>query len=578
MRSSALVFLAAAGSTLEPARGQSQDAAPHTHDLWLDLLSGDLGQRLKAGQEIALPLAVPKELAASLELTLQGRGAGVSLELRGSGPGRILLTPTSDRGAVSGIDVVLDAARLERELGRAPYGRLTARIQSGEGGSWPTLRASVVLPSVSPEELEREISRHLDEIFACWLERGLDRKGPRETALACQVFDVVTGEPLFTVAGGLLPLWGFMFSTAHATGETRWDAAIEAFLADFFELCLDPSTGLPREWDCEFDVPRRDSAVEVAPWLRFLLDLSERGPVAWRARALAAAEKMGATILERGVLPDGTMAAIFISSTGTAGGAPPEIRRLNTPSELARLSRLTERPEFVAAARRAIAEFEFTLHWGGSTQRIDPDFDDSFGTLGAALTTLLEAHPEDPLARRMLREGWNHFLPLWEGALREGGSVAADQVRCWDMAARYGRQAQAGEPRPERMIELAANMHLIGELYETGVWGDLTHLGWQPQSGLSVGDLTGMPANLLWGLALLCDPTLVPGETPQRTEERCAKARAWFALVLRSIDETYKRPYGYLLTRTQLAGANRCGAELRLCQGLVTALRSLAKH
>ncbi len=560
--------------------GRAQDGAAEQtrlrYDLLHELMQGSLGARLAAKEDVVFPLAVPKELASSLRISVKGRGRAIGFELRDSQGQRLTLEPTADGAGGFTLEDVLDGARIERALGRAPVGRLELRVVSGADGEWPTLRAEVELPAVGEEELRATIVEHLDAIFATWLEHGLDREGPRNTSLACYVFDVVSGERAATMHAGLLPLWGSMFHAAHWTPDARWNAPIERFLADFFELNLDPRTGLPREWDCVLDEPRGDAPVEVASWLRMLLDLSEFGPPAWRERALGAARKMGDSILASGVMPDGSMAATYLSASGAAAGAAVELRSLNVPAQLARLGALTGREDYFTPARRAIAEFEFTLHWGGSAERIDPDFDDNMGTLGAALTTVVEAYPEDPLARRILRDAWNHFLPLWMAALREGGSIAADQVRCWEMAARFARVAGPGDPHPERLIELAARTHLIGELFETGSWGDLTHLGWRPQSGLSVGDLSGMPANLLWGLGLLCDPDLIRGESSADRAQRTALARSWFALVLRSIDEAYRRPYGYLLTSKQVSGVNRCGGELRLCQGLITALRAIS--
>jgi hypothetical protein len=126
------------------------------------------------------------------------------------------------------------------------------------------------------------------------------------------------------------------------------------------------------------------------------------------------------------------------------------------------------------------------------------------------------------------------------------------------------------------VLPLAASAHLTGELYENGAWGDLTHVRFAPSAGISVGDLSGTPASLTWGLALLLDPLAYPSGDRAEIEAQTGLARAWYALLLRSTDQTYGRKFGYLLTRNELAGANRCGAELRLCTGLVTALRCLA--
>ena len=94
----------------------------------------------------------------------------------------------------------------------------------------------------------------------------------------------------------------------------------------------------------------------------------------------------------------------------------------------------------------------------------------------------------------------------------------------------------------------------------------MTHFDWEPRPDLSVGDLQGTPANLLWGLALINDPEL--GLRNRRTE-------ALFAAVLRSTVATYRREYGFLETRTERAGANRAWAEVRMSRGLVEMLKHL---
>jgi hypothetical protein len=54
-----------------------------------------------------------------------------------------------------------------------------------------------------------------------------------------------------------------------------------------------------------------------------------------------------------------------------------------------------------------------------------------------------------------------------------------------------------------------------------------------------------------------------------------APIRARFTAVLRSSVEAYRRPHGYLSTRAERSGPNRCGGSLRFAIGLAEMLRRL---
>jgi hypothetical protein len=300
--------------------------------------------------------------------------------------------------------------------------------------------------------------------------------------------------------------------------------------------------------------------------LRFLLDLVEHAPEAWRARALDAARRLGETLLAHGVLPDGTLAPRYVPESAAYDLDVPAIRALNLPAQLGRLGALAGDARFTAAARRALAELEYLHRWGGSAERIDPDFDDLFGHHGAASAVLLEYHPGEAALGELVHSGWEHFAPMWRESVRFGGSTAADQVRCWALLADYARLRPEIRPELGPLLGEAARAHLKGQQYDGGAWGDVTHVLHAPRPGLGVGDQPGAPANLLWGLALLHDPELEPAQK---------SVRALFTAVMRSTFETYGRPYGVLETRTAHAGPDRCGAELRLCKGLVAMLRTL---
>jgi len=404
---------------------------------------------------------------------------------------------------------------------------------------WGNLRVLVPLPLPTEEALRREIVARLDEIFSTWIERGLDREGPRETGFLCAPFDVVTGERLGTIPGSWLNFWQYMLLALEVHDDPDWRAAFDAFVRDYLELGLHPETGLPRRWDCVRDEPLDRDVVPVVSDLNFLLELHEHGAESWRERALAAAARMGETILARGVLPDGSIAPRYVPADGTPDTNEGPHRRLTLPAQLARLGALTGDARFTDAAARALAEAEFTHHWGGTWNSIDPDFDDRFGTLGAASVVMHTYHPEGPTFGRLVATGWEHFAPIWRDALQYGGSTAADQVRCWDLLLDYARVRPEVRTEVVSLLKDAVRAHLRGEQYAGGAWGDVTHQDFDPKTDLQVGDLTGTPANLILGLGMLYERELGLPDTIMR---------GLFTAVLRSTVEHYRRDYGYLET------------------------------
>ncbi|MBI5435151.1 MAG: hypothetical protein HZA52_20115, partial [Planctomycetes bacterium] len=304
-----------------------------------------------------------------------------------------------------------------------------------------------------------------------------------------------------------------------------------------------------------------------------------KGPEKFRERALAAGKKLGETVLAQGVLPDGSIAPIYVPADAAPRTDAPPLRRLDVAAELARLSKLTGDPRFADAARRAIAEIEFTNHWPGEWDRIDPGFDDSFGHYGARAVTMLEAFPADPVFRRVVASGWKVYGPLWIDALRFGGSMAADQVRCWDLLERYMRLEPAGSTARDefrRTLALAVRAHFKGEQYGNGAWGDVTYQDFDPKIGLSVGDLPGAPANLLWGLGIAHRRELALDDARLgRAAFAPREVEARFTAVFLSTREAYKRPYGYLSTQRERTGANPGAGELRVARGLIEMLGTL---
>ncbi|MCC6406596.1 MAG: hypothetical protein IT453_05500, partial [Planctomycetes bacterium] len=447
---------------------------------------------------------------------------------------------------------------------------------------WGPIATSVDLPCPPTSDwLQKELHAELDWIFRLWLERGLDREGPRETSFTCNMLDVVTGAKLVTVeaVSQPQPLYELMLDAWVIDHDPAWGAALERYVEEFLTLGIQPDTGIPRQYDCVRDEPLDRNALEIAKAFHFLLDLAEKGPEEFRERALAAGKELGETVLAKGVLPDGSIAPIYVPADASPRTDAPPLRRLDVAAELARLSKLTGDPRFAAAARRAIAEIEFTNHWPGEWDRIDPGFDDSFGHYGARAVTMLEAFPDDPVFRRVVASGWRVYGPLWSEALRFGGSMAADQVRCWDLLERYMRLEPAGSTaRAEfrRTLALAVRAHFKGEQYGNGAWGDVTYQDFDPKIGLSVGDLPGAPANLLWGLGIAHRRELALDDASLgRAAFAPRQVEAMFLAVFLSTRDAYKRPYGYLSTQRERTGANPGAGELRVARGLIEMLATL---
>jgi hypothetical protein len=499
---------------------------------------------------------------------IDGRGDVATLGLEGQ------LTPGKYVSGAEVLEFEFTLAEFAEVLGRPLEPRITLRLGPAVQGDrslqdkqyFSNVKVLVPLPLPTEDALRREIVSRLDEIFTVWIERGLDREGPRETGFLCAPFDVVTGERITTIPGSWQPFWQYMLLALEVHDDPRWLAALEAFLGDYLELGLHPETGLPRRWDCARDVPLDDQIVPVVADLDFLLDVHEHGAEAWRERALEAAVRMGETILARGVLPDGSIAPKYLPADGTPNNDEPPHRRLTLPAQLARLGALARDARFTDAARRAVAEAEFTHLWSGGWDSIDPDFDDRFGTLGAASVVMHSYHPKDETFGRLAASGWEHFAPIWRDALQYGGSIAADQVRCWELLADYTRTRPEIREDVVLLLRQALSAHLRGEQYDgSGAWGDVTHKNFS-SADVPVGDFSGTPANLVWGLGLLYDREL---GLPDRI------MRGLYTAVLRSTVDHYRRDYGYLMTRSQVAGINGPGADHRLLLGLVTMLRNL---
>lgn len=491
----------------------------------------------------------------------------VLVRLQVRGPGR--LTLVGEAGFPEKFDV--GTADGEPQNFWIKCGALLPRFQlelgSREGAvtEWTGIEAIVPLPLPSEADLRTEIVSVLTWIFDTWREKAADTVG-RKTAFVSARFDAVTGKVIEPIPGGIFPLQVFQAEVLEFHDEPAWRSALELYLADYLSLGLHEKTGLPRKWDTKADVPLDSTFAQIGMDLSFLISIAQRGPEAWRERARAAAAKMGETILAHGVLPDGSVAAEYRPADAAISTNVPQLRRLDVPCQLARLGALLGDERYLRAARNAVAELEYTHFWSGTWSEIDPGFDDDFGHYGARAVEMLRAYPAEPAFRGLVESGWRTYAPLWRDSTRFGGTVAADQVRCWALLADCARFQPELVPDLAPRIAAAARAHFKGEQYAGGAWGDVTFFEFEPKTGLQVGDLPGTPANLLNGLAVAHEAGL-----PSRREE----LRAMYTAVLRSTLAEYRKPYGCLTTQRLHQGANPAGGELRLLPGLVRMLRQL---
>jgi len=300
----------------------------------------------------------------------------------------------------------------------------------------------------------------------------------------------------------------------------------------------------------------------------FLLDLAEQGPVHLRADCLAAAVRIGEQVLESGVLPDGSVAARFFPASGLPAPGSVPIRRLDVPAALARLGALTHDERFRDTARNAVFELAYDHYWPGTWDRIDPGFDDNFGHYGERALSMWEAWPDEPVFRELVLSGFDRYAPLWRDALRYGGNIAADQVRCWRIFARIAELDPSRREVVEELLEAALHVHLCGQQTGGGAWIDVTVFDFDPQR-LPVGDTAGVPQNLLDGLGLVYDA---------RLGLRNADTRAAFTGVLRQSLATFGGEYGLIggPRRASAGAGNATRGSLRLHPGLLSMLEQLS--
>lgn len=529
---------------------------------------GGSSLRTGPGEDAEQPFAAYAPLVDQLAIRGRVRGAGVVSIVDGGGA--IARFPVRSTGA-DAQSFTITAADLARELGHAPVPRFTLRL-AGEGqevARWDDLDAVVVLPCPTEADLRAEVVRQLDAIFTTWAERALDVAGPRKTAFVSRAFDVVTGAELYAAetAAPVFALQENLLDAVVAHDEPRWRAFLERHVEDLLTLALHPDTGLPCEWNPVTDARIDDKPVEIALAFGYLIDVAREGPEPFRERARAAAVKIGETVLAKGQMPDGEVAASYVPRTGAVNVNVNRLRRLDVSCQLGRLSALTGDDRYAKAARTALATLEYTHYWAGTWEKIDPAFDDDFGHYAARAATIARARPEDVFFRRFAVEGLRHLLPLWRDATRFGGNVAADQVRCWRVAADLVRVDPSLRAELEPVLFDAVHAHVQGEQYGNGAWGDVTIFQYGPRN-VQVGDYTGTPQNLLNGLS-----AAYTADLGLRTD----LTRALYTAVLRSSVQEYGRPYGFLLESTaNPRGGNTAAGSLRVLLGLSTMLRGLS--
>jgi hypothetical protein len=531
-----------------------EPTSPRVVGLWLEG-GARIAQSAAAYAPFAEALMIRVRLSGRARLeVVDGNGRRFARELEQAGEPQVIVIRGEDLVAAFGAPVL---PRLQLLI-------------TGAGARIEEVELFVPLPAPSEAELLGEIESELAWFFSTWSERALDTLGERQTAFAARDFDAVSGAPLAALARSpvLDSFWQQLSDAWEADPRPEWNALLERYLADFFELGLHPHNGLPRAWDPARDVPIDDATLEIHAHLRFLCELAERGPQAFRARSRAAALRIGELVLELGVLPDGAVAAAYRSSDGRPSTDTVPIRRLDLPAMLARLGALSGDERYLGAARDALFALEFAHHWPGTWDRIDPGFDDNFGHYGERAVAAARALPSEPAFRAFALSGHARYAPLLEHALRFGGNVAADQVRCWRIFRELGELEPALREHNRALVVEAARNHFRGQQGASGAWLDLTMQGFDPVA-LPVGDTGGVPQNLLAGLAHAYE---------REPDAHAAELRAMFAAVMLSTRAQYKDEYGYVsgARRNEGRGAvNSASATLRYTSGLVAMLRRL---
>lgn len=527
----------------------------------------------RSGDAIQQPLPAFAPLTG--DLVIRGRVAGHGTLTLIDGAGGVASQTWVERTDPDGVAFEVRGSHLAANLMRAVEPRLVLQLTGGEPGvssgeaRWADLEVLAPLPAPTEAELRAELVRLLEWSVGEFLERALDDLGPRRTAFVAREFDADSGAPVGAPMARVTyhPLYGQLLRAWAAEPLDAWGRALERYLRDFLDLGLHPDTGLPRYWDPVADAPVDDVPIEIRIHLEFLLDAAEHGPPSLRDECLAAAVRMGEHVLARGVLPDGSVAARYVPGDGRPLPGGVAIRRLDVPAALARLGALVGDGRYREVAREAVLELAYDHYWPGTWDRIDPGFDDNFGHYGERAAAMWEAWPDEPAFRELATSGFDHYAPLWRDALRYGGNVAADQVRCWHIFERVAALDPERAPVARELLDAALHVHFAGQQTFGGPWIDVTVVDFSPQR-LPVGDTAGVPQNLLDGLALVYD-----GALGLRTDA----TRARFAAVLRQTLASFAGEHGLIGTTHRAAPevGNPTRGSLRLHPGLIGMLERL---
>jgi hypothetical protein len=559
---------------LEPLEDSAAGAPGPRPLAWWRTLRGQ--PQLEVGPDgpvlvLAPPALIEQPVAAPADAPFEfsGRLVGRSVLVLTDGAGGRASASLESEGDKP-LEVRLDRAWFEEQLGRPPVPRYTLSLtgfDEAHPARWSELSLRAQLPAPDEAQLADLLDARVTQLFERWLERSLDDVGPRATAFIAHLFDTDTGErvgaPLRRT--GYHPLYAAMLQVHGVRPRPAWEAALGRYLEDFLTLGLHPRTGLPRTYDPLLDTPLDDEPLEIGIHLRFLLDVAEIGPESFRERALAAASRIGEHVLSAGALPTGEVAPKYRPSDGRPFLDTVPLRRLDVPAQLARLGARIGDERYLRVAREAVRTLEYAHHWSGTWDRIDPGFDDDYGHYGERAVTMWEAWPEEPAFRELALSGWRTFAPLWRNAVRHGGNVAADQVRCWHIAARIAVLEPELEPEVRALVDAAARLHFKGGQGGDGVWVDVTIFGFDPQR-LPVGDTAGVPHNLLEGLAVIHQESLGLA-TPE--------TRARYMAVLEATDRAFGGAYGHIDGARRREGANAENpaiGSLRLLPALVEML------
>ena len=518
------------------------------------------------------PIAFPVESASRLELFVRVIGAGRLILRDGSGKEASWDIGSPEMEA----STRLTSAQLMEAFGGSPVPRMVVRLE-GRGpqpARWLEVRAEVAMPAVSASALRTEIVNELEWVIRLYREQAADKEGPVHTAFAAHYFDVLNGRKLFP-----LPGWHTAIADLYLVGARHGvpgaAEANAAFIGDLLELGFDPQTALPWRWNCTTDKPQADGPLEPHRCLGYLVDVAENGAPGLdeelRTKAHGIARRLAATCMKTGVLPDGQFSAMYIPRTGRPVTQYPAIRRMDMPAQVARIARFEGLEEPPIAVVDAVAQLLYSHTWVGDWRNIDPGFDDNYGHYGGRGVVLWQAYPDVEVFRELAMGGWRYYSPRWRDAMRFGGNIAADQVRCWKV---FAEIAELDPTIIEALVPLlrdALLVHWKGGQYDGGAWGDVTIENFDPKPQLQVGDTKGVPQNLLAGMAVLYDNGFAQGAGGMSLAEQ--RARIW--AILESTRASYRRSFGYLSTRKEVNGDNLCGGEVRMAAGLSLLLEAI---